>query len=425
MSVEMKDSGIDWIGEIPKYWTIKSLKFIFKNLDYLREPISAEHRQRNNPIYDYYGASGVIDKIDFYNVDDTVLLIGEDGANLKMRNLPLIYKASGKFWVNNHTHILKPIKDNYNYLAHLLESADYTNYITGSAQPKLSQEKLSSIYLCIPPTIEEQSRIANFLDKKCAEIDELIALQEQMIAQLNTYKQAVITETVTKGLDPNVKMKDSGVEWIGEIPEHWGNAKIKNFIALVESGVSVNAGGNSAGENEYGVLKTSSVSKYVFDITENKTVFSEEIERLKCSVKANTLIVSRMNTPELVGACGYVEENSYNIFLPDRLWQVHLASQIHVKFVWYYLRSSFVRAYYSSLSSGTSSSMQNISQDQFANVSIMLPPLLEQQSIAQYLDQKCKEIDELISIKKEKIEHLKAYKKSVIYEYVTGKKHTN
>lgn len=99
MSVEMKDSGIDWIGKIPKYWTIKSLKFIFKNLDYLREPISAEHRQLNNPIYDYYGASGVIDKIDFYNVDDTVLLIGEDGANLKMRNLPLIYKASGKFWV--------------------------------------------------------------------------------------------------------------------------------------------------------------------------------------------------------------------------------------------------------------------------------------------------------------------------------------
>ena len=422
----MKDSGIAWIGEIPKHWNTIKLGDLYSQR---KEKVS----DKDFPPLSVT-MQGILPQLETAAKTDDgdnrkLVRIGDFAINSRSdrRGSCGISAYDGSVSLINTVLVprneMNPIY--YNWLFHTSLFADeYYKWGHGIVDDlwttKWQEMKNISV---VAPDLEEQSRIANFLDKKCAEIDELIALQEQMIAQLNTYKQAVITETVTKGLDPNVKMKDSGVEWIGETPEHWGNAKIKNFIALVESGVSVNAGGNSAGENEYGVLKTSSVSKYVFDITENKTVFPEEIERLKCPVKANTLIVSRMNTPELVGACGYVEKNSYNIYLPDRLWQVHLTSQIHVKFVWYYLRSSFVRAYYSSLSSGTSSSMQNISQDQFANVSIMLPPLSEQQSIAQYLDQKCKEIDELISIKKEKIEHLKAYKKSVIYEYVTGKKH--
>lgn len=109
-NVEMKDSGVEWIGEVPSHWEVMKLKWLFWNFDHLRKPISAEKRERENPQYDYYGASGIIDKIDFYNVEDKVLLIGEDGANLVFRNLPLIYKAEGKFWVNNHAHILKPRK---------------------------------------------------------------------------------------------------------------------------------------------------------------------------------------------------------------------------------------------------------------------------------------------------------------------------
>jgi len=192
----MKDSGIEWIGEIPEHWEIKKIGYIFDNLDYLREPISAELRERNNPRYDYYGASGVIDKIDHYNVEDKVLLIGEDGANLVMRNLPLVYKAEGKFWVNNHAHILKPIKDDYNYMAHTLEAADYRNYITGFAQPKLSQENLKAVKLPIPP-LSEQQAIASYLDTKCSEIDALIAIKQQKIEELKDYKKSVIYEYVT------------------------------------------------------------------------------------------------------------------------------------------------------------------------------------------------------------------------------------
>ena len=197
---ELVSSGIDWIGDYPKHWEIIKIGFIFDNLDYLREPISAELRERNNPQYDYYGASGVIDKIDHYNVDDKVLLIGEDGANLVLRNLPLIYKAEGKFWVNNHAHILKPKKDDYDYLAHALEAANYRNYITGSAQPKLSQENLQAVKLPIPPLAEQQA-IASYLDTKCHEIDSLISLKRQKIEMLKDYKKSIIFEAVTGKTD--------------------------------------------------------------------------------------------------------------------------------------------------------------------------------------------------------------------------------
>ena len=194
--VPMKDSEVKCIGRIPAHWDVKSLRFVFHNLDYLREPISAEQRERKNPIYDYYGASGVIDTIDYYNVDDTVLLIGEDGANLRMRNLPLIYKASGKFWVNNHAHILKPISDDYDYMAMLLEALDYSDFITGSAQPKLSQDNLKKVRLCIPP-LNEQKDIASFLNEKCREIDNLISIKLSKIDSLNEYKKSIIYEYVT------------------------------------------------------------------------------------------------------------------------------------------------------------------------------------------------------------------------------------
>ena len=195
-NAKLVPSGIDWIGEIPEHWDIIKVGFIFDNLDNLREPISAEMRERNNPQYDYYGASGVIDKIDHYNVDDKALLIGEDGANLVMRNLPLIYKAEGKFWVNNHAHILKPRKDDYDFMAHALEACNYRDYITGSAQPKLSQENLSRVQLPVPP-LSEQQAIASYLDSKCSDIDRLIALKQQKIETLKDYKKSVIYEAVT------------------------------------------------------------------------------------------------------------------------------------------------------------------------------------------------------------------------------------
>lgn len=192
----MKDSGVDWIGEIPEHWELMQYRHLFYNLDKLRQPISADKRSRNNPQYDYYGASGVIDKIDYYNVENKVLLIGEDGANLLLRNLPLIYKAEGKFWVNNHAHILKPIKDDYDFMAYVMEAADYTLFITGSAQPKLSQSNLNAVKLPIPP-LEEQKSIVDYLAQRTEKIDLAIVNATKLISLLQERKQIIINDVVT------------------------------------------------------------------------------------------------------------------------------------------------------------------------------------------------------------------------------------
>lgn len=196
--VEMKDSRIPWVKRIPKHWEVKRLKFIMDNFDYERIPVDATKRnQDSDQLYDYYGASGIIDKIDGYTSEGTRILIGEDGANLVLRNLPVIYIAHGKYWVNNHAHILAP-KENGNlyFYAYQMECVDYTEYITGSAQPKLSQKNLGQVYLVVPP-INEQNTIAGYLDSKCSEIDSIIASKQKQSEILSDYKKSLIYEMVT------------------------------------------------------------------------------------------------------------------------------------------------------------------------------------------------------------------------------------
>lgn len=195
---EMKDSGVEWIGKINHRFSLIKLKYICSILDQYRKPISADKRsQSGSVLYDYYGASGAIDKIDDYTIDDHVMLIGEDGANLRMRNLPLMYEVNGKAWINNHAHILKPTERvDFYYLFYALEELDINPYITGSAQPKLSQEKLQNIWVPLPD-LEEQQEIATYIRSKCAEIDGLIAKKEQLVKELESYKKSLIYEVVT------------------------------------------------------------------------------------------------------------------------------------------------------------------------------------------------------------------------------------
>ena len=195
---EMKDSGVEWIGEINHRFSLIKLKYICSILDQYRKPISADKRsQSGSVLYDYYGASGAIDKIDDYTIDDHVMLIGEDGANLRMRNLPLMYEVNGKAWINNHAHILKPTERvDFYYLFYALEGLDINPYITGSAQPKLSQENLQNIWVPLP-SLEEQQEIATYIRSKCAEIDGLVAKKEQLVKELESYKKSLIYEVVT------------------------------------------------------------------------------------------------------------------------------------------------------------------------------------------------------------------------------------
>lgn len=195
--VPMRNSGVSWIGEIPAHWSIKRVRAVFKNLDSRRIPLSGEQRGKmTSRQYDYYGASGAIDKVDDYLFDEPLILIAEDGANLVMRNLRLAFIATGKYWVNNHAHILKPLAGNMTYLCEALECVDYNPLITGAAQPKLTKDALKGVEIPFPPP-EEQSAIASFVsaaDMKYKEIESRFIGEISLLANL---KQTTIANVVT------------------------------------------------------------------------------------------------------------------------------------------------------------------------------------------------------------------------------------
>ena len=197
-SVPMKDSGVEWIEKIADTFRIMRLKNVAHILDQYRKPITADQRNQDSEVhYDYYGASGVIDKIDGYTIDDDVMLIGEDGANLRMRNLPLMYEVHGKAWINNHAHILKPKETVlFYYLFYALEGLDINPYITGSAQPKLNQENLKVIAIPVP-SLEIQAKIVDYIVERHRKIDHLIAIKQTKIDKLNANKKSLIYEHVT------------------------------------------------------------------------------------------------------------------------------------------------------------------------------------------------------------------------------------
>ena len=213
--------------------------------------------------------------------------------------------------------------------------------------------------------------------------------------------------------------KNSGVEWLRKVPEHWAVHTLKRAIALIESGTSVNAADFPAEPGSFGVLKTSCVYTGEFDWTENKTVDDADIGRVSCPLRVNTLIVSRMNTPDLVGATGLVTEAPEGIFLPDRLWQIYFSSSHSPEFIFYFTKSREYREQVKMACSGTSSSMQNLGQDDFRCLLFAEPPKSEQTQIVRFLDHETARIDALIEEQQRLIELLKEKRQAVISHAVT------
>ncbi len=213
--------------------------------------------------------------------------------------------------------------------------------------------------------------------------------------------------------------KDSGVEWLGEVPEHWAVYPLKRAIERIESGTSVNAADFPAEPGSLGVLKTSCVYTGKFDWTENKTVDDEDLSRVSCPLRKDTLIVSRMNTPDLVGATGLVTEAPNGIFLPDRLWQVYFLVNHSPEFLFYFSKSREYREQVKMACSGTSASMQNLGQDDFRGLLFAEPPKPEQTQIARFLDHETARIDALIEEQQRLIELLKEKRQAVIAHAVT------
>jgi type I restriction enzyme, S subunit len=212
--------------------------------------------------------------------------------------------------------------------------------------------------------------------------------------------------------------KDSGVAWLGGVPTHWDVAPLKTSIERIESGVSVNATDTPAEGDQLGVLKTSCVYSGKFDATENKAVVVQEYSRVACPVVNNTLIVSRMNTPELVGAAGVTTSDYPTLFLPDRLWQV-FPRGVRTDFLHYWTLTGGYRAQVEMACAGTSSSMQNLGQDDFRSFIFARPETDEQAAIVTFLDHETAKIDALVAEQERLIELLKEKRQAVISHAVT------
>ena len=411
---KMKDSGIEWIGMIPEGWEVCRLKNIVACHDELRKPISADKRENHLKLYDYYGASGVIDTIDDYNVDGTVLLIGEDGANLKLRNLPLIYRASGKFWVNNHAHILVVNKKHsYDYVAYLLEAGDYSNYITGSAQPKLSQFNLMRFPVAIP-NYAEQENISFFIHRDCSKIDSMLSKTRSSIEGYKKLKQTVITQAVTKGVRGKREMKNSGVDWIGEIPKEWVCEKIK-YATSISRGLFNHRPRNDERyyNGKYPFIQTGDVAnatKYIVSYSQTLNELGKSVSK---EFPKGTL------TMTIAANVGDVAILNFDAYFPDSVVGFVPNKNIRTLYLFYVfsaMKDEFIRT-------AIKSTQLNLNIDRVKET--FIPVTLnvnEQCEIENYLESKCVEIDGLIAKKEQLVKELESYKKSLIYEVVTGKR---
>lgn len=423
-----KDSGIAWIGEIPEHWDKNKIIRLFSIIGSGTTPKSSKEDN-------YIGSVNWIQSGDINGgyienckntISDTAL---KEYPTLKIYKAPFIivamYGASvGNIsisnidgCVNQACCVMNETKQNFKYLFYAMNSVKrYLIYkAEGGGQPNISQDKIKNTWMPIPP-FEEQQSIATYLDQKCGEIDELITLQEEMITKLQSYKQSVITEAVTKGLDKNVPLKDSGIEWIGEIPEHWEIVDLKHLCKKITDGSHFSP--QTTDEGEFYIT--------VSNVFEDKIHFENAH---KISIKDfNTLISNGCQPPigsilltkdGTVGRTAVVNDNNFVVL--SSLAILSLKDKILAEYVKYVLDSDALQEPMKLLMAG--SALRRITLNKIYTLKMIYAPSFhEQQSIANYLDQKCSEIDELISIKQQKIEKLKDYKKSLIFECVTGKR---
>ena len=402
-----KDSGIEWIGEIPEHWGIIKLKFlstIFKGKN-LKE-LTDEWREEILPYLsmEYLRNSG--DTLTLYaypeknlvTVNNGDILILWDGSNageiLEGKN-GILSSTMAKIVPNNIVT---------RYLYWFLKGIEkfFKGNTVGMGIPHVNGEILKN-HLVLLPNLEEQNSIANFLDQKTAEIDSLIADKKKLIELLQEKRQAIITEAVTKGLNPNVRMKDSGIEWIGEIPEHWEVKKLKH-VSNITMGQSPKS--EECSYDEIGV-----------PFLQGNAEFTNvhPIPKMYCNTankfsKVNDILLS-VRAP--VGAIN-ISDRVYGI---GRGLCAITAKKVIMKYLWYSLNVSLEELFIKS----KGSTFEAVTVTDVQNLLIILPPKNEQDDIVNFLDKKTAEIDGLVIEIKKQIEKLKEYRQSLISEAVTGK----
>lgn len=413
-----KDSGIEWLGEIPEGWEVKRLKYATENLDNIRVPLSAEERGQVEGSYPYYGATGIIDYVNDCLFDGEYLLIGEDGAPFFLENEDVAFIAKGKFWVNNHAHILKTHENSdIRFVMHSLNCVDYEKYITGSTRDKLTQSDLSRIIIPFP-SLSEQTAIANYLDQKTSKIDELIKKNEKLIELLKEKRQAVISHAVTKGRDPNVKMRDSGIDWIGQIPERWEVKKIK-YTSYIKGRVGWHGLRSDEFTDEGPYLVTG--TDFIGDKVNWETCYHISDERYNqdpyIQLRDNDLLITKDGT---IGKVALAKNLPDKATLNSGIMLIRPVTEDYCTDFMFWILNSKVFSEYNEHTK-TGSTIQHLYQETFENFIFSAPHIDEQKNICTYLIQKTAHVDESIQKIQSQNETLKEYRQALISNVVTGK----
>lgn len=419
---EYKDSGITWIGCIPKEWKTERIKALFSERN--------ERDCQGKTLLSVSQYFGIRPKSETDLADSHIAESYDDYKEVRKGDfvMNIMLAWNGSYAVSDYDGIVSPAycvfkfrKDCCKkYFHYLLRTDGYPSAFKTMSRGvidsrlRLYPEQFYTFPVIIP-SVDEQQRIADYLDKKCAEIDGLIELQEQMIAQLTDYKQSVITEAVTKGLNPNVEFVPSGIDWIGDVPKGWKVCRIKDIFRLRT--------GTTPRDFETGLDSSELVNWFTpSDVAEmNCELNCSERHLSKAVIEKEGIELSPAGSLIFVGIgasagkIGYATVQGYSNQQITTL--IPKPSKCTGKYSYYYMIADRKRirdnAFFTTL--------PIINNSYLSGIKSLLPSLEEQISIASFLDKKCNEIDELITAKQKKIETLKEYKKSVIFEAVTGK----
>ena len=418
---EMKESGIEWIGQIPKHWEVRKVKYIVHFIN---------GYAFNSALYDDRGNCNIVRIGDINNgtiIYDDIIKVNANEYYLKkfrIKKHDILLAMSGatvgkiayikndlhNFFVNQRVGI---IRCPYNKFFYFFLSTNYFNeyiklFSTGSAQPNISLEYFNYFYTTFPP-LEEQKKIADFLDKKVSEIENLIDDTKKLIEKYREYKQSIITETVTKGLNNNVEMKESGIEWIGQIPKHWKIKLVKELF--------YNVNNKNIGVKEKNLLSLSYGKIIQKDIYKNDGLVPANFNNYNI-IKYDDIVLrlTDLQNDKKSLRVGHVREKG---IITSAYITLRPISNYSTRYYYFLLHFYDICKYFYGLGSGV---RQSLSFEEVKKILVLFPPLNEQEEIVKYLDYKCSQIDNIIEEKQSLLEKLEEYKKSLIYEYVTGKK---
>lgn len=407
----MKDSGIEWIGEIPKNWNLTKIGMLYnlrniKVSDSDYPPLSVT-KMGILPQLENVAKTNAHDDRKLVKVGDFVINSRSD-----RRGSCGISDYDGSASLIN-TVLTPNAYMHSGYYGWLFKTAEFADEFYKNGHGIVDDlwttgwQEMKRIVLPVP-SLNQQCYISDYLDSKCSEIDATSEEIQKQISILEDYKKSVITEAVTKGLNPNVEMKDSGVEWIGEIPKNWDIEKIKYHLKREEFRNPGNMEVLSV-YRDYGVVPKNSRD-------DNHNVTSDDTSKYK-HLKKGDLVINKMKAWQ-----GSLAVSYYEGIVSPAYYIYKFSDEVFNKKYFHYLIRSCYKDEFRRLSGGIREGQWDLSAENFENTLVLIPSLPEQKEIVDYLDSKCSEIDSLISEKKQQLTVLADYKKSLIYEYVTGKK---